>query len=116
MKLWEAMLKGSKLRPQVFGATHNEFGTCAMGAAFEGAGIPFSENPILRVVFPESGPIQDSSCPVCELGSIYRNNRGLIPHLNDDHNWSRECIAYYIRDTFEKKDTKTEEVFHEILV
>lgn len=121
MKIWEAMLKGSKMKPQIFGKTYDGVGTCAMGAAYDGIGEPLDDRRKGIVsLFPQVMGIQNGICPVCQLTKDDRMeqkiNWGLIPHLNDDHKWSRECIAYYIRDTFESEPIKVEEPKHEVLV
>lgn len=106
MKLWEAMLKGSKMKPQCFGLTYENGGSCAVGAANDGGYRSFYSK--------EYDTLGQQPCPVCNLDRGF--NSHLIPHLNDDHKWSRECIAYYIRDTFELGSIKVEEPKHEILV
>lgn len=96
MKLSEAIRLGAMLKPQAFGDYTDGIGTCAMGSAFEAIGItPNAE---------ESAPAEwlaflarDHACPVCRRkqsgGDLID---GVIPHLNDDHRWTRERIADWV--------------------
>lgn len=130
MQLHEAIRLGSMLTPQIFGdvldvpifhvtlmgediAMAGSFGTCALGAAAQAIGmLPTyeqwnSEDDIfvsidcMRDIFPvfSSG---EYDCPV---GSCDTQEK-LIPHLNDDHRWSREAIADWI-ETIEPKEAPT---------
>lgn len=44
MRLSEAIRLGAMMRPQTFGALSDERGTCAMGAAYEAAGLKLSHD------------------------------------------------------------------------
>lgn len=105
MKLFEAMLKGAKMKPQVFGTTFEKGGSCAVGAVIDGAGIQgdtYSQLRLAGELFPLMGMLNIKSCPVQGCAPSWGQGNALIPHLNDQHRWSRENIAYYIRDTYEK--------------
>jgi hypothetical protein len=115
IRLSEAIRLGSMLKPQIFGEATDGVGTCALMAGIEAAGLK------LRPVRPEEyGTPTDRAarshagdyvvefppewrwatfagkrvdCPVCEQReSVYR----LIPHLNDQHRWTREAVADFI--------------------
>jgi hypothetical protein len=92
--------------------------TCAWGGAVEAAGIKFTERSVdpdapvapLRGDKVTKGTVQEMQvpeqwlavmfqtvrCPECSswLGFVYR----AIPHLNDDHHWSRWRIADFIEE------------------
>lgn len=98
MRLSEAIRLGATMKPQSFGGgPHRNGGSCAIGAATDAIGLP--ENaacrdypmPWLRL-FDELRRVE---CPACKtlLGD---SMIGPIPHLNDDHRWSRERIADFV--------------------
>jgi len=103
MKMWEAMLKGAKMKPQGFGAQFtSDGGSCAIGAVEDGLGRSF----YWRFDFPAlTEKVANATCPVSGCGYKERISLGslCIPaHLNDVHRWSRECIAYWLKDIEEK--------------
>lgn len=101
---------------QIFRKPHEivERLSCAMGAAIEAADCPITKGPKTEISTPLRGEDQPAGsevetivqpqewnivllrpfdCPQCgvrELG--FR----LIPHLNDDHRWTREQIALWV--------------------
>lgn len=99
MRLSEAIRLGAMLRPQAFGRLRVDGGSCALGAAYEAAGILRADGETvalhaLMVTFPLMD--QDCGCPVphCylqkdELGEI-------VAHLNDEHRWTRNAIADFV--------------------
>lgn len=99
MKLSDAILKGCEIIPrQAFGVAfvdadgekcHPEdaFAACALGAAEIATGLQDLSN-----VYPAFA-IYD--CPEC--GSDIRRG-SVIVHLNDDHRWSRERIAEWLKE------------------
>ena len=103
MKMWEAILEGSKLTKQAFGRWVNEAmtATCALGAAMlvsgglkQGYMCPSKD---IRVTFPVGA--QPRRCPLTECTTIAGGDvASTIAHLNDHHLWSREKIAYWLRD------------------
>lgn len=95
MLLSEAILLGSTLNPQGFGEFEQNspiFGTvatCAWGAAYRAIGAEIGVDPP-EWEYAEKLVLR---CPGCE----FRFSVGcLIPHLNDDHRWTRERIAELI--------------------
>jgi hypothetical protein len=127
MRLSEAIRLGAMLRPQCRGDLAKTFrtgllglfgpkvtGSCALGAAFEAA-----ECLVERRIVQGSPAIRGSttngehianvvkipaewyaimyssiSCPECSTVEVgFR----LIPHLNDDHDWTRERIADFVQ-------------------
>src|ERR1051326_1684497 len=117
MKLSEAINAGAKIRPQSFGGL---FGvrwfrktSCALGAAFEAAEVgthkapndstaPFrgQRSESMTATVYETPPewfdvfYHTVECPqFCgKSDAMYR----MIPHVNDDHRWTREQIAEWV--------------------
>lgn len=131
MKLHEAIRLGSMLRPQnhgdlyaertrgILGLTTERMASCALGAAYEAAGV----EPFIRTVakgellsgFRGQMAIADGHetvisypdpwyafvqtiqpCPACTKYDALELHR-LIPHLNDRHKWARERIADWVQ-------------------
>ncbi len=94
MRLSEAIRLGAMLHPQHFGSARLYdvdadmaiIGTCAIGAAEE-AGYSFW--------VPDETLNANARCPQCDCWSR-DTTRALIPHLNDDHRWTREAIADWV--------------------
>lgn len=110
MKLSDAILLGSTMRPQIHGRLSDGEGTCAMGAAYEAAGIldavlstkDRDERIALKDSrFPGVCSGERYSCP-CEGAARRTECLGLsslaqmVAHLNDDHFWTRERIAAWV--------------------
>lgn len=104
MKLSEAIRLGAMLKPQGFGhgsGYPHASATCALGAAYEasdcGAGWASLEKrfPVVNAL-----PLK---CPTCG-----KANPGMVPHLNDDHRWTREQIA----DWVESIEREQEQIKH----
>lgn len=106
MKLSDAILLGSTMRPQIHGRLSDGEGTCAMGAACDAVGIldaimgDNDNTPIVRM-FPGIRSGGRYSCP-CE-GAARRSEcpdqwplAQMVYHLNDDHFWTRERIASWV--------------------
>jgi hypothetical protein len=126
MRMSEAMRLGAMLHDQAYGElwTLDEGGaviaSCALGAAFEAAGLPMSREmrpyPILGVggtgvlnwgdVPYEWQPLLGAPAELpcgCErtglgvgLFSANFNVQGAIVHLNNSHHWTRERIADWL--------------------
>lgn len=102
MKLSTAIRLGSMLRPQGFGSyLDHDDRTCAFGAAFDAIGI-LMEMATLRV--DQNWPWcqrMEMECPACrqKQGIV----EGLVVHLNDYHQWTRERIADWVA-TIEPQD------------
>jgi hypothetical protein len=106
MQLSEAIREGAQLRPQcrmqMFLRLGDIIHSCALGAAYEGAGY------VARLRGMEKIPITlDTLWPklstrvvVCPVSGCPSNGRitvrDHIAHLNDEHNWSREQIAEWL--------------------
>lgn len=95
---WEAMLKGSKLRPQAFVSMFDGVGTCAVGAMYEGIYGSINRDNCTQawnLVKELDEKFKDIKCPICQST---KNGLGtIIWQLNDQHQWSRENIAYFVR-------------------
>ena len=96
MKLWEAILLGSQIRPQTFTRPFDDIGSCAWGAAWEAVGLRdwiLSYGCNVEEKLIELGWLQVTdkahTCPVCG----YKEDGCAIAHLNDAHYWTRERIA-----------------------
>jgi hypothetical protein len=99
LKLSGAIRLGAMLKPQGFGdrsADADGITSCALGAAYDAAGIMDAHRvwDDLAVLFPILERfVGDVKCPVCDdLGE----HDSAIPHLNDDHKWTREQIADWV--------------------
>lgn len=115
MELSEAIRIGSEMRPQCYGAMYgfydhtNTLGTCALGAAYEGAGISMEAwdgDNTFRQKFPIVKRV--ASCPGCKApwmtGTILSN---IVMHLNDAHRWSRGAIAMWVETIEKARDAET---------
>lgn len=105
MRLYQAMLEGSKRTYQAFGTWHDgDGGTCAMGAVMTGLGYVINAHDWyeafkrMQSEFPEL--MNDASCPECgPIASMWGKVPTLmdvIMHLNDRHKWSRQRIAEWL--------------------
>lgn len=111
MKLWRAMLKGSAKRGQSYRRYFAEGKSCALGAAWEGAGFEpewiFSSSPFLSRYFP----ILKVQVKLPAGASVLLSTRRgltmstIIVGLNDLCGWSREAIAEWVK-TIEDKTTR----------
>lgn len=103
MKLSEAIREGAKLHPQIFGS-YRKFdrdmcevvGTCALGAVLVATGVDVDDLKAAYPVLNTSGP----RCPQCRTKGDGWTVHGLVTHLNDLHEWTRERIADWV-DTLE---------------
>lgn len=108
MKLSEAIRLGAMLKPQGFGHIDND-GTCALGAAYDALGKLNDKGfyyEQLMTVFPILRIADRVACPVCH------QPRGMfqlatIPHLNDDHLWTRERIADWVEQIEQQQEQQT---------
>lgn len=112
LSLSSAIRLGAMLKPQGFGcgsASPLEPESCALGAAYDAAGLtsPARMFVDLAAVFPLLTTAFDGKkalpCPACGL----RNHYGLIPHLNDYHEWTRERIADFV-ESIEQQQAQPE--------
>ena len=101
MKLSEAIRLGAMLGPQAFGSLRTSDGaTCAIGAAIEANGHRGVQT---------WWNLMSPGCPVgCDASDQVFSTMILlsatIVHLNDDHHWTRECIADWV-ETVEDQPT-----------
>lgn len=106
MKLSEAIRLGAMLKPQGFGDDATErhaTESCALGAAYDAASVePRAWHALLRA-FPLADVISARHCPECQMWFW-----SVIPHLNDDHRWTREQTADWV-ETVER----AQEAHHE---
>jgi len=93
MKLSDAILLGSLLRPQGFWRLWDGKTSCALGAAYEAAGF-FPELPV-KEVLDAMFPLLRASrrCPYC---SYFEPVESVLTHLNDMHKVTREQIAEWV--------------------
>lgn len=110
MKLSEAILLGSTLRPQCRGELFRNGGSCAFGAAAEALGQQDIDS---RALWPWLDlPL---TCPVC--GETEGIGAAIVSsHLNDSHFWTRERIAEWVA-TVEPAEVIAEEpapTIHEV--
>ena len=110
MKLWEAILAGSKLRPQTFGDFFQDHGSCALGAALEiqyrSYDVRFlkKKDKYLTKIFPVLKKVV--TCP--HFSECSGPIIAIIPHLNDEYRWSREAIAEWVKVQEDRLEKDTE--------
>lgn len=98
-ELADAMERGARNRPQAFGSYFTWDGkSCALGAAFEGVhrlpDLVGSLHPNLERLWH----CLEYVVRRCPIGCRKRLPlAAMIVHLNDDHQWSREAIADWLR-------------------
>jgi hypothetical protein len=114
MNLSDAIRLGAMIRPQAFGDLFLDHESCAMGAAYEAAGlmdehterrlelVPLQRwDDLTRATFPIL-KTKGVGCPMCGhddgLGLAF-----VISHLNDRHRWTREQIADWV-ETVEPRE------------
>jgi hypothetical protein len=83
------------LKPQAFGQYDDGVGTCALGAALDASGHLDDCIGDVGWFFPLVTVVDASPCPVfgCDHDA---NKYSTVPHLNDDHRWTREQIADWV--------------------
>ena len=105
MLLSDAIRIGCAFKPQGFGDFYRDGGSCALGAAYDGCGVDrnlklLSElSPGIKAYFDETS--KNEYIAYCPAGNGCTHFTS-IPHLNDDHKWSRERIADFV-ETIEVK-------------
>jgi hypothetical protein len=112
IELANAILAGASRRPvQSFGEYYGpEGGSCALGAAYEGIHLLPRHvehfHPKVWRVFHILENVS-RSCP--EGCKKHIPIGALIVHLNDDHHWSREQIAEWVRGEVADRVARTNE-------
>jgi hypothetical protein len=113
MKLSEAIRKGAALHRQAFGVfrvgTDRPVATCALGAAYEaikGELPPNNDEVVFPVIAACDGYNAEKLVP-CPADSEDCHDRwveaqssvfAMVMHLNDMHEWSRQCIALWLEE------------------
>jgi hypothetical protein len=118
MRLYEAILIGAALEPQThfsyFNFEEASGGSCALGAMLKGSGLipvqcdslPLAVTDILREArqrFPELGLVLTCPCKESACVTYTAELEVLIVHLNDEHRWTREQIARWIKDSLHRR-------------
>lgn len=94
MRFSEAIRLGATLRPQAYGRLFDRGRSCAIGAAYEAAGVSDSHS-----VLPEGWfdfLIRQGGQQCVECGELLTDNYKAISHMNDFHFWTRERIADFV--------------------
>ena len=99
LELAEAIAAGARRRPQAFGTYFSDDGgSCALGAAYEGA---YALPREVHAVRPRLDRLFDCLENVRRRCPVGCNKRlplnAIILHLNDDHHWTREQIVEWLR-------------------
>jgi hypothetical protein len=113
MKPSEALRLGAMVSQQAFGTIGNTEWSCALGAI--AIGYNWNGNPDPKTIFDPDHPGYDAyrlvlpdtrkhrekiqgnwptACPV--HGCLTADGHAMLPHLNDDHRWSRNRIADWL--------------------
>jgi hypothetical protein len=99
MKLSEAILLGSTLRPQIKGYLFADGRSCALGAAGEAIGAQPKDCQgsweFIRNAWPWTQALS-FGCPACWRPKGTWKVLDLIVHLNDFHSWTRQCTAAWV--------------------
>jgi hypothetical protein len=108
IELADAILAGaSRRKQQSFGSYFGpEGGSCALGAAFEGIYVlPHDVHDTVPRRLDRFFHCLDETSRRCPVGCAKRIPiAALIVHLNDDHEWSRERIARWLRGEPDRPD------------
>ena len=101
IELAEAILTGIKRRPtQSFGSYFGpNGGSCALGAAYEGVYLlPTDAHDAMPRRLDRFFDCLEKTSRRCPAGCKKQIPIGaMIVHLNDDHEWTREMVAAWLR-------------------
>lgn len=100
IELADAIAEGAKRRPsQAFGEYFSDKGgSCALGAAYEGAYALPQEAGSIRPRLDRLFDCLENVRRRCPEGCNKRLPlNAIILHLNDDHHWTREQIVSWLR-------------------
>lgn len=98
MPLSVAIRLGAMMKPQYYGSyfSDDHGASCAIGAAFDAIGRPGAVQDWTVGGVEHWDRLTDRlkklPCPECNR----IQSQEIIPHLNDDHRWTRERIADYV--------------------
>ena len=108
MKLSEAIRLGSLLRPQSFWRLWDGKTSCALGAAYEAAGLlpKLPDEHALYAIFPLLRLRR--RCPDCSYLDRVKN---VVTHLNDQHKFTREQIAEWVTTVEPEEPPQPQENF-----
>lgn len=96
MLLHEAIRLGAMDTPQAFGKAFDGRGTCAAGAALHAIGRLHARAATdYGQYWSVWHKVQNAPCPAC--GTTSDNRSKTIPHLNDEHRWTREQVADWVQ-------------------
>lgn len=106
----DAIRAGAALRPQAFGLLRRREATCAIAAGLDAMGdydliCDREYNFVRRVREPFPYMKERAECPVAGCEQVPKRLRdmiGVVVHLNDDHRWTREAIADWLRSEEDK--------------
>ena len=101
LELADAIAAGAQRRPrQAFGEYFSEEGgSCALGAAYEGAyALPRETDHTIRPRLHRIFDCLENVRRRCPVGCNKRLPlNAIILHLNDDHHWTREQIVDWLK-------------------
>ena len=100
IELADAIAEGARRRPsQAFGEYFsNRGGSCALGAAYEGAYALPREAGAIRPRLDRLFDCLENVRRRCPVGCNKRLPlNAIILHLNDDHHWTREQIVEWLK-------------------
>jgi hypothetical protein len=104
MKLSEAIILGSTLKPQNIGGWYNgKDGTCALGAALDAVGKLKSKggwSDKVKKIWPWlKWPVTNFNCKACGRKHIHVDDmEDVVIHMNDNHERTRESIASWVAE------------------
>ena len=100
LELADAIAAGARRRPaQAFGEYFDDHGgSCALGAAYEGAYVLPEDAHQIRPRLDRIFDCLENVRRRCPVGCQKRLPlNAIILHLNDDHHWTREQIAEWLK-------------------
>jgi hypothetical protein len=103
MKLSEAIILGSMMKPQISGSYYSKDGTCALGAALDavgrlhrGKGGPSGR--LLKIWPWLTWHVSGFKCKACGTRRPASDMQDVVIHMNDGHKRSRESIASWVAE------------------
>lgn len=111
-ELAEAILIGTHRRPvQAFGTYFGKGSSCALGAAYEGVYLlPRDSTDVMPRRLDRFFHCLENVSRRCPAGCRKQIPvAAMIVHLNDDHRWSRERVARWLRGEPDRPDTNADQ-------